>query len=183
MLSPAVRPSCAVQAKSACEAPARSSHFPACHLSATRYLLSIAITVSVQEPRSCNRPAPRSSRLFPGHAGTHGLPRRREIMLGEIEPGAMLPEMEVAARFRCSQSPVATRSCCCRKRASCSGPHRGTRVSDLHQDEAIEMLPPAARHGMPRRAAHLRRSPPAERHVRARPAREAGEHGSRGRGR
>ena len=66
---------------------------------------------------------------------------RREIMLGEIEPGAMLPEMEVAARFRCSQSPVRDALMLLQEEGLVqrSG-HRGTRVSDLHQDEAIEML-------------------------------------------
>jgi len=66
---------------------------------------------------------------------------RRAIMLGEIEPGAMLLELELANRFGCSQSTV--REALLRLQeeglVQRSG-HRGTRVSDVTEDEAVEML-------------------------------------------
>ena len=66
---------------------------------------------------------------------------RRDIMLGEIEPGAPLLELAVAARFQCSQSTVREALLLLQEEGLVqrSG-HRGTRVSDLTEDEAIEML-------------------------------------------
>src|SRR3954465_853815 len=66
---------------------------------------------------------------------------RREIMLGEIEPGAILLELELAARFQCSQSTIREALLLLQEEGLVqrSG-HRGTRVSDLTRDEAAEML-------------------------------------------
>ena len=66
---------------------------------------------------------------------------RREIMLGGIEPGAAVLELELAARFRCSQSTVREALLLLQEEGLVqrSG-HRGTRVSELTRDEAVEML-------------------------------------------
>lgn len=66
---------------------------------------------------------------------------KREIMLGELLPGAPLTELELAARFGCSQGPV---------REALLGlqqdglvirkGHRGTTVSDCTAEEAVEMF-------------------------------------------
>ena len=66
---------------------------------------------------------------------------RREIMLGENEPGAVLLELELAARFQCSQSTVREALLLLQAEGLVqrSG-HRGTRVSEITRDEAVEML-------------------------------------------
>jgi DNA-binding GntR family transcriptional regulator len=66
---------------------------------------------------------------------------RRDIMLGEIEPGATLTELEVAARFQCSQSTVREALFMLQQEGLVQrSPHRGTRVCSLTEDEAVEML-------------------------------------------
>src|SRR3954454_8542889 len=66
---------------------------------------------------------------------------RRDIMLGDIEPGATLTELEVAARFQCSQSTVREALFMLQQEGLVQrSPHRGTRVSVLTKDEALEML-------------------------------------------
>src|SRR3954452_15845661 len=66
---------------------------------------------------------------------------RRDIMLGEIEPGATLTELEVAARFQCSQSTVREALFMLQDEGLVQrAQHRGTRVSVLMEDEALEML-------------------------------------------
>jgi GntR family transcriptional regulator, rspAB operon transcriptional repressor len=66
---------------------------------------------------------------------------RRDIMLGEIEPGATLTELEVAARFQCSQSTVREALFMLQDEGLVQrSPHRGTRISILTEDEALEML-------------------------------------------
>src|SRR3954471_18680959 len=66
---------------------------------------------------------------------------RRDIMLGEIEPGATVTELEVAARFQCSQSTVREALLLLQEEGLVQrSPHRGTRVSMLTEDEALEML-------------------------------------------
>ena len=66
---------------------------------------------------------------------------RRDIMLGDIEPGATLTELEVASRFQCSQSTVREALLTLQEEGLVQrSPHRGTRVSILTQDEALEML-------------------------------------------
>src|SRR3954463_6604102 len=66
---------------------------------------------------------------------------RRDIMLGDIEPGAALVELEVGARFQCSQSTVREALMLLQEEGLVqrSG-HRGTRVSAWTEDEALEML-------------------------------------------
>src|SRR5215213_7538674 len=62
-------------------------------------------------------------------------------MLGEIEPGATLTELEVAARFQCSQSTVREALFMLQQEGLVQrSPHRGTRVCSLTEDEAVEML-------------------------------------------
>src|ERR671932_1327929 len=66
---------------------------------------------------------------------------RRDIMLGDIEPGATLTELEVASRFQCSQSTARDAPPTLQEEGVVQrSPHRGTRVSILTQDEALEML-------------------------------------------
>jgi GntR family transcriptional regulator, rspAB operon transcriptional repressor len=66
---------------------------------------------------------------------------RRDIMLGDIEPGATLTELEVASRFQCSQSTVREALLMLQEEGLVQrSHHRGTRVSMLTQDEALEML-------------------------------------------
>src|SRR5215212_9419703 len=62
-------------------------------------------------------------------------------MLGDIEPGAVVLELELAARFRCSQSTVREALFLLQDEGLVrrSG-HRGTRVSEVTRDEAAEML-------------------------------------------
>ena len=66
---------------------------------------------------------------------------RRDIMLGDIEPGATLVELEVGARFQCSQSTAREALMLLQEEGLVqrSG-HRGTRVSASTEDEALEML-------------------------------------------
>jgi DNA-binding GntR family transcriptional regulator len=66
---------------------------------------------------------------------------RRDIMLGDIEPGATLVELEVGARFQCSQSTAREALMLLQEEGLVqrSG-HRGTRVSAWTEDEALEML-------------------------------------------
>jgi GntR family transcriptional regulator, rspAB operon transcriptional repressor len=66
---------------------------------------------------------------------------RRQIMLGEIEPGATLLELELSARFECSQGTVREALLLLQEEGLVqrSG-HRGTRISNVNEDEAIEML-------------------------------------------
>ena len=61
---------------------------------------------------------------------------RRDIMLGEIEPGATVTELEVAARFHCSQSTVREALLLLQEEGLVQrSPHRGTRVaSDIACD-------------------------------------------------
>src|SRR3954452_22827786 len=47
---------------------------------------------------------------------------RRDIMLGDIEPGATLVELEVGARFQCSQSTAREALMLLQKKVSCSAP-------------------------------------------------------------
>src|SRR5215207_7844842 len=64
-------------------------------------------------------------------------------MLGEIEPGATVTELEVAARFHCSQSTVREALLLLQEEGLVQrSHHRGTRVSILTEDEALEMLRP-----------------------------------------
>src|SRR5918912_977113 len=66
---------------------------------------------------------------------------RRDIMLGDIEPGEILLELEVAARFHCSQSTVREALLLLQEEGLVQrSHHRGTRVSVLTEDEALEML-------------------------------------------
>jgi DNA-binding GntR family transcriptional regulator len=66
---------------------------------------------------------------------------RRDIMLGEIEPGATVTELEVATRFQCSQSTVREALLMLQEEGLVQrSHHRGTRVSILTEDEALEML-------------------------------------------
>src|SRR3954471_6198790 len=66
---------------------------------------------------------------------------RRDIMLGDIEPGATLVELEVGARFQCSQSTAREALMLLQEEGLVqrSG-HRGTRISAWTEDEALEML-------------------------------------------
>ncbi|AWN49796.1 GntR family transcriptional regulator [Methylobacterium terrae] len=66
---------------------------------------------------------------------------RRAVMLGETPPGAALLELELAGRFGCSQGVIREALLLLQEEGLVqrSG-HRGTRVSDLNPDEAVEML-------------------------------------------
>jgi GntR family transcriptional regulator, rspAB operon transcriptional repressor len=66
---------------------------------------------------------------------------RRDIMLGEIEPGATVTELEVAARFQCSQSTVREALLLLQEEGLVQrSQHKSTRVSNMTDDEALEML-------------------------------------------
>jgi DNA-binding GntR family transcriptional regulator len=66
---------------------------------------------------------------------------KRDIMLGTLAPGTGLTELELAARFQCSQGTVREallqlqEEGLVRRRG-----HRGTQVSECTEDEAIEMF-------------------------------------------
>ncbi|TGE00333.1 GntR family transcriptional regulator [Methylobacterium nonmethylotrophicum] len=87
---------------------------------------------------------PVAARPLPPRARRHaqvadGL--RRVIMLGETAPGAALLELELAGRFGCSQGVIREALLLLQEEGLVqrSG-HRGTRVSDLNPEEAVEML-------------------------------------------
>jgi DNA-binding GntR family transcriptional regulator len=66
---------------------------------------------------------------------------KREIMLGELPPGMFLTELELAARFACSQGSV--REVLLRLQEEglvLRQGHRGTHVSACTRDEAVEMF-------------------------------------------
>ena len=91
---------------------------------------------------------------------------RRDIMLGDIEPGATLVELEVAARFQCSQSTVREALMLLQEEGLVqrSRPSRNARISAWTEDEALEML--RLRRDMECRAAQrLFDDPPAARPI------------------
>ncbi|SDB24446.1 alpha/beta hydrolase fold domain-containing protein [Bauldia litoralis] len=73
------------------------------------------------------------------------------IMLGELPPGAALLELEIAARFACSQGSVREALLALQDEGLViRQPHRGTRVSDCTAAEAQEMF--RLRHSIETRA-------------------------------
>lgn len=76
---------------------------------------------------------------------------KRLIMLGELPPNEPLLEMEIAARFACSQSSVREALLALQDEGLVKRqPHRGTRVSECTEAEAREMF--RLRHGIETRA-------------------------------
>jgi DNA-binding GntR family transcriptional regulator len=66
---------------------------------------------------------------------------KREIMLGELSAGEPLVELELAARFGCSQGPVREALLQLQEEGLVIRQgHRGTRVADCTADEAVEMF-------------------------------------------
>lgn len=66
---------------------------------------------------------------------------KRDIMLGELPPGEPLIELELAARFGCSQGPVREALLQLQEEGLVIRQgHRGTRVADCTADEAVEMF-------------------------------------------
>lgn len=66
---------------------------------------------------------------------------KRDIMLGTLAPGAGLTELELAARFQCSQGTVREALLQLQEEGLVHRRgHRGTQVSDCTQDEAVEMF-------------------------------------------
>ncbi len=72
-------------------------------------------------------------------AAFHAL--KHDIMLGDLAPGASLVELELAARFSCSQGTVREALLQLQEEGLVLRQgHRGTQVSDCTTDEAIEMF-------------------------------------------
>lgn len=66
---------------------------------------------------------------------------KRDIMLGELPPGEPLVELELAARFGCSQGPVREALLQLQEEGLVIRQgHRGTRVADCTAAEAVEMF-------------------------------------------
>ena len=66
---------------------------------------------------------------------------KREIMLGDLPPGTPLTELEIAARFACSQGPVREALLFLQQDGLVMRKgHRGTHVSDCTEREAVEMF-------------------------------------------
>jgi DNA-binding GntR family transcriptional regulator len=66
---------------------------------------------------------------------------KRDIMLGELPPGAPLVELDLAAAFGCSQGPVREALLQLQEEGLViRQAHRGTRVADCTADEAVEMF-------------------------------------------
>ena len=66
---------------------------------------------------------------------------KRDIMLGELAPGEPLVELELAARFGCSQGTVREALLQLQEEGLVRrNGHRGTQVSDCTADEAVEMF-------------------------------------------
>ena len=87
---------------------------------------------------------------------------KRMIMLGEVGPGVALLELELAQRFLCSQGTVREALLALQEEGLVHRqPHRGTRVADCTEDEAVEMF--RLRHGIETRGVVrvLRRPDPA----------------------
>lgn len=87
---------------------------------------------------------------------------KRMIMLGEVAPGIALLELELAQRFQCSQGTVREALLALQEEGLVHRqPHRGTRVADCTEDEAVEMF--RLRHGIETRgiARALRHPDPA----------------------
>ena len=87
---------------------------------------------------------------FPGRGSRRGrAPRsaevredlKRMIMLGELEPGEPLLELDIAARYACSQSSVREALLALQQEGLVNRlPQRGTRVSDCTEAEATELF-------------------------------------------
>jgi DNA-binding GntR family transcriptional regulator len=87
---------------------------------------------------------------------------KRMIMLGEAAPGLALLELELAQRFQCSQGTVREALLALQEEGLVHRlPHKGTRVAECTEDEAVEMF--RLRHGIETRGiVHaLRRPDPA----------------------
>ncbi|MGK9168955.1 GntR family transcriptional regulator [Inquilinus limosus] len=87
---------------------------------------------------------------------------KRLIMLGELAPGIALLELELAQRFQCSQGTVREALLALQEEGLVHRqPHKGTRVADCTEDEAVEMF--RLRHGIETRGVvrALRRPDPA----------------------
>jgi DNA-binding GntR family transcriptional regulator len=79
--------------------------------------------------------------LRPARSGEVFVVLKREIMLGVLPAGEPLVELELAARFGCSQGPVREALLQLQEEGLVIRQgHRGTRVSDCTVDEAIEMF-------------------------------------------
>ena len=79
------------------------------------------------------------SRPMKSAAAFHAL--KHDIMLGELAPGTSLVELELAARFGCSQGTVREALLLLQEEGLVLRQgHRGTQVSDCTVDEAIEMF-------------------------------------------
>ncbi|MEJ1156912.1 GntR family transcriptional regulator [Prosthecomicrobium sp. N25] len=66
---------------------------------------------------------------------------KREIMLGDLRPGTPLTELDLAARFGCSQGPVREALLALQQDGLVIRKgHRGTSVSDCTAEEAVEMF-------------------------------------------
>lgn len=66
---------------------------------------------------------------------------KRDIMLGDLPPGEMLTELELADRFGCSQGTVREALLQLQEEGLVwRNGHRGTQVSDCTIDEAVEMF-------------------------------------------
>lgn len=66
---------------------------------------------------------------------------RRLIVLGEVPPGAPLLELEIAEQFRCSQGTVREALLALQEEGLVHRQaHRGTRVSECTEAEAVEMF-------------------------------------------
>jgi DNA-binding GntR family transcriptional regulator len=79
--------------------------------------------------------------LRPAKAGEVYEVVKREIMLGDLPQGELLVELELAARFGCSQGPVREALLQLQEEGLVIRQgHRGTRVANCTTDEAVEMF-------------------------------------------
>lgn len=86
-----------------------------------------------QKPAPSNRPGKRSNLIY--------ATLRREIVLGTQAPEASLLELELAARFECSQSPVREALLKLQEEGLVVRmPNRGTQVADCARDDMLEMI-------------------------------------------
>ncbi|MBF9234586.1 GntR family transcriptional regulator [Microvirga alba] len=90
--------------------------------------------LNLQRPR-------RDLTLRPARSGEVFEALKRDIMLGQLSSGEPLVELELAARFGCSQGPVREALLQLQEEGLVIRQgHRGTRVSECTADEAVEMF-------------------------------------------
>lgn len=96
--------------------------------------------VAADVPRQ-TRGAPLREAARPARSGSVYEALKREIMLGALKAGTPLTELELAARFGCSQGPVREALLALQQDGLVIRKgHRGTSVSDCTAEEAVELF-------------------------------------------